>query len=106
MLLPTISGCLRNDKMTAEDGKELLPTISGCLQFEETGSISTIAGIYRPLYRAVYVKLVWVDHHASNSLSPIISGCLHHGTKSLSYAKNFIAHYIGLSTTIFSVVFH
>ena len=105
MLLPTISGCLRNDKMTAEDGKELLPTISGCLQFEETGSISTIAGIYRPLYRAVYTMEQNL-YHMLKTLSPIISGCLHHGTKSLSYAKNFIAHYIGLSTTIFSVVFH
>ena len=105
-LSPIISGCLPKPYYCKTlKNKNLSPIISGCLH-----NLSTLkTGLdfsYRPLYRAVYAKAVNKDNDF-RVLSPIISGCLHTKMTEINhYENNLIAHYIGLSTTIFSVAFH
>ena len=105
-LLPTISGCLRKQRRIWSHLQLLLPTISGCLRLKRLSKFMKKETLLPTISGCLLIHLDGRNEYIRIPLLPTISGCLHNSQFIYENYLYVIAHYIGLSTTIFSVVFH
>ena len=106
LLLPTISGCLRKQRRIWSHLQLLLPTISGCLRLKRLSKFMKKETLLPTISGCLLIHLDGRNEYIRIPLLPTISGCLHNSQFIYENYLYVIAHYIGLSTTIFSVVFH